>query len=82
MPAVPSLDEIITEVETWFSEHIRKPPIAHDVAVYNQAYAAAEHLKARLVEMFTGKPAVATVPAVEEPQSAATAPSKESKPTA
>lgn len=61
MPATPSLDDIITEIETWFAEHLRRPPIAHDVAVYNQAYAAAEHLKGRMVELFTGKPVASPV---------------------
>lgn len=79
MPAIPTLDEIITEVDAWFAEHLRRPPIAHDVLVYNQAYAAAERLKARLAEMFTGKPAAAPVdvPAVA---GEASAPAK-AKPT-
>lgn len=81
MPAKPiSLDEIITEIENWFSESIKRPPIAHDVAAYNQAYAAVEHLKERFVEIVTGKSAPAPTPAAETPAPAAEQPSEPSAP--
>jgi hypothetical protein len=63
--ASPSLDNILAEVDKWFDETIRRPPIAHDVASYNQAYSARADLKDRLTTLHTGKRALATEPAGE-----------------
>lgn len=60
MPKSLSLDDIITEIEQVFADHVRRPPLAHEVAAYNQVHAAFEHLKARIVALVTGKPAPAS----------------------
>lgn len=74
MSAQPSLEDIIAEIDSWFASHIQRAPLAHDVAIYNQAHAALEHLKARVVELFTGKPADAPAAVQSVAGETATAP--------
>lgn len=39
---------IAAEIDRWLAECIQQPPLAHNVAAYNQVYAGVGELKTRL----------------------------------
>jgi hypothetical protein len=79
MPSTPSLEDIFSEVDAWFAEHLQRPPISHDVESYNQAYAARSSLKDRIATLFGVKPAAAPQPEVEQPAEAQEKPQPDAK---
>ncbi len=46
---MPDGENVAAIIDQWFHERIAGGAIAHDVAAYNQAYAALPYLKAALI---------------------------------
>ena len=38
------------ELDRWFAEHLQKPPLSHDTALYNRLHQAKEELKELLAD--------------------------------
>ena len=80
MPQKPvSIESVHAEIDAWFAEQIQRPPLSHDVHVYNQAHAAHANLHQRLHRLITGTamPAPAAEPEITEATAEAPASTKE-----
>lgn len=45
MIAMDAIPDDPDRLDAWFKEHIQKPPLSHDTALYNQLHKAKEELK-------------------------------------
>lgn len=66
MPS-PTLDQIITEAEQWFTDTIHNSIVSREVAVFNHVHSAFDELKNRIVELFGGTPVAAATVAQPTP---------------
>lgn len=70
MASLPSLDEILAAVDSWFAEEVQRSPVSYHTECYNQMYAARASLRDRLAVVVTGSPLPVITPPAEEPNEA------------
>lgn len=52
---MPSLEDLLAEVDKWFAEEVQSVPLSHSTEIYNQVHAAWQSLRNRLSVAMTGQ---------------------------
>ena len=73
---MPSIEEILAEVDKWFAEEVQRPPVSYSVETYNQMHAATQNLRNRLTQVITGKPLDPPAPPPADAAASGTEPTK------
>lgn len=63
---MPSLDDLLSVVDTWFAEEVQRPPVSYHTDIYNQMFEAKNSLRNRLSVAITGEPLSSPPPSEPE----------------